>query len=132
MRRPLVLLLLVAVAVLGGSSALSGTSGKGGSQRARLVRVVDGDTLLVRTDGRRERVRLIGIDTPESVAPDRPDECGGEEASKALRRRAPEGSDLKLVFEQGEFATERRLQPHDDGWSDTLDRLAHAMSESRG
>ena len=42
------------------------------------------------------------------------------------------GDSTELVFEQGEFATERRRQLHDEGWSDTLDRLAHAMSESRG
>lgn len=36
-----------------------------------LVRVVDGDTLVVRFDtGEDEKVRLIGINTPESVAPD--------------------------------------------------------------
>ena len=37
---------------------------------AKLIRVVDGDTLLVEIDGVKERVRLIGIDTPESVHPD--------------------------------------------------------------
>lgn len=35
-----------------------------------VVRVVDGDTIIVRIDGKDERVRLIGIDTPESVHPD--------------------------------------------------------------
>ena len=33
-------------------------------------RVVDGDTLIVYIDGVRTRVRLIGINTPESVAPE--------------------------------------------------------------
>jgi micrococcal nuclease len=36
----------------------------------RVVRVVDGDTVILEIDGSRERVRLIGIDTPESVHPD--------------------------------------------------------------
>ena len=35
-----------------------------------LVRVVDGDTYVVDLDGKETKVRLIGIDTPESVAPD--------------------------------------------------------------
>lgn len=35
---------------------------------ARVVRVVDGDTIVVEIDGQEEKVRLIGIDTPESVA----------------------------------------------------------------
>ena len=38
---------------------------------ADLVRVVDGDTIVVRYGGTEERVRLIGVDTPESVHPDR-------------------------------------------------------------
>ena len=37
-----------------------------GKIRATLVRVVDGDTVIVLVNGRKERVRLIGIDTPES------------------------------------------------------------------
>lgn len=48
---------------------------------ARVIKVVDGDTVDVLIDGREERVRLIGIDTPESVAPSRPVECYGREAS---------------------------------------------------
>lgn len=46
--------------------------------RGRVVRVVDGDTLHVRVDGRREKVRVLGIDTPESG------ECGYKAATKAL------------------------------------------------
>ncbi|UWG96088.1 thermonuclease family protein [Dehalobacter sp. DCM] len=36
----------------------------------RVVRVVDGDTIILDINGKNERVRLIGIDTPESVHPD--------------------------------------------------------------
>lgn len=46
-----------------------------------IVRVVDGDTVILRIDGRQERVRLIGMNTPESVDPRRPVECLGKEAS---------------------------------------------------
>lgn len=35
-----------------------------------VVRVVDGDTIIVKMDGKDERVRFIGVDTPESVHPD--------------------------------------------------------------
>ena len=41
------------------------------------------------------------------------------------------GDSTQLVVEQGEFATERRRRLHDEGWTDTLDRLAHTMSELR-
>ena len=50
---------------------------------ARVLRVVDGDTIIVRLDGREERVRYIGMNTPESVTPERPVECFGREASEA-------------------------------------------------
>ena len=36
----------------------------------QTVRVIDGDTLLLDMDGEEKRVRLIGVDTPESVNPD--------------------------------------------------------------
>ena len=49
-------------------------------EQATVVRVVDGDTLVVSIDGREERVRLIGIDCPESVAPE-------------PERNTPEGED---------------------------------------
>ncbi len=39
------------------------------SETARVTRVVDGDTLVVSIAGREERVRLIGVDTPETVHP---------------------------------------------------------------
>ena len=84
--------MLVAAALLGGGAALVGDSSpgeEGDATRARVLRVVDGDTILVRMDGRRERVRYIGIDTPESVAPDQPVECYGP--ASARRRRRPAG-----------------------------------------
>jgi len=61
-----------------------------------VERVVDGDTLVVRIDGESERVRLLGIDTPETVHPQRPVECFGPEASARLKHLAPEGSQLQL------------------------------------
>jgi micrococcal nuclease len=47
----------------------------------RVSRVIDGDTIDVEKDGARVRVRLIGVDTPETVDPRRPVECFGKEAS---------------------------------------------------
>jgi micrococcal nuclease len=49
--------------------------------RAKVQRVSDGDTFVDTVQGRRERVRVIGVDTPESVDPNRPDEPYGQEAS---------------------------------------------------
>ena len=47
----------------------------------KVQRVVDGDTFVATVRNRRERVRVIGVDTPESVDPNRPDEPYGKEAS---------------------------------------------------
>ena len=50
---------------------------------AQVLRVVDGDTISVRVDGHTERVRYIGIDTPESVKRDTPVQCYAERAAAA-------------------------------------------------
>ncbi len=47
----------------------------------RVTKVIDGDTLAVEINGRTETLRLIGINTPETVDPRRPVECFGKEAS---------------------------------------------------
>lgn len=52
-------------------------------ERAEVVRVVDGDTVIVDLDGQEERLRYIGIDAPESVQPEQPVECFGPEAADA-------------------------------------------------
>lgn len=48
------------------------------AQETTLVRVIDGDTIVVSIDGTEERVRLVGIDTPEEGM------CGFEEATRGL------------------------------------------------
>jgi len=47
----------------------------------QVVRVVDGDTLDVHINGETKRIRLIGLDTPETVDPNKPVQCYGPEAS---------------------------------------------------
>jgi micrococcal nuclease len=64
---------------------------------ARVTRVVDGDTIEVRLGGREEDVRLIGVDTPETVKPDTPVQCFGERASHFTKRRLT-GRRVRLVF----------------------------------
>lgn len=56
------------------------------SSNAFVVRAVDGDTLIVQLDGEKQerRVRLLGINTPETVDPRKPVECFGKEASKFM------------------------------------------------
>lgn len=113
--------LLAAASVWGwraGEARQRGTTGT-------VVAVIDGDTVEVDLDGRREIVRLLGIDTPETVDPDRPVECFGPEASafttEALasrrvrlafdaERRDTYGRLLALVFVDGELFNERLLR----------------------
>lgn len=58
--------------------------------------VVDGDTVDVVIDGRDERVRLIGIDTPETKRPDTPIECWGPEASAFTESLLPAGTPVRI------------------------------------
>jgi endonuclease YncB( thermonuclease family) len=59
------------------------------TSRAKVVRVIDGDTLKVRlASGASETVRLIGIDTPETRKPNTPAECGGRDATARMKRLA--------------------------------------------
>ena len=64
---------------------------------ARIDHVVDGDTVVVRLDGRRRTIRLIGIDTPETVKPDTPVQCFGPEASARTKYLLPRGSVVWLT-----------------------------------
>lgn len=66
---------------------------------ATLERVVDGDTIIVRLGSERVRVRLLNIDTPETVHPDREVECLGPEASAFLTERIPAGTALTLRYD---------------------------------
>jgi micrococcal nuclease len=63
---------------------------------AVVVEVVDGDTIEVTVAGRTERVRLLGIDTPETVDPNRPVECHGPEASALTHQLLPDGTEVRL------------------------------------
>jgi micrococcal nuclease len=64
---------------------------------AAVVRVVDGDTFEARIGDEVEDVRLIGVDTPETVKPEAPVECFGPEAS-SFTHRILEGQSVRLVF----------------------------------
>jgi len=52
----------------------------------KVENVTDGDTVSVEVYGQLQPTRLIGVDTPETVAPDQPVGCYGKEASSYTRR----------------------------------------------
>ena len=66
-----------------------------GEETTKVVRVVDGDTIEVEINGTKERVRYIGIDTPETVDPRKPVQCFGVEASKK-NKELVEGKTVRL------------------------------------
>lgn len=60
--------------------------------------VIDGDTIDVTTpEGETQRVRLLGINTPEVAHDGEPGQCGGEEAAGQLQELLPEGAAVQLV-----------------------------------
>jgi micrococcal nuclease len=75
-----------------------------GLARVQVVRVVDGDTVRVTLNGVEEPVRLIGLNTPETVAPNRPVECFGREASQ----RAHELLDDQVMYFEADETQDTR------------------------
>lgn len=98
--RPRALAVCVAALVC----ALAASAARG--QPVRVLRAVDGDTLEVVIDGRKEKVRLIGVDTPESVDPRRPVGFFGKEAA-AFTRRLVAGRRVLLEADPDAFDRDR-------------------------
>jgi micrococcal nuclease len=98
-RRVVILVAFAVAAGAFGANAL-GTARGGGSPSAssvaRVVRVVDGDTIVASVGGREERVRYIGMDTPEDVKPGTPVQCYSRRAA-AENRRLVAGRRVRLV-----------------------------------
>ncbi len=75
------------------------------SQEAIVRRVVDGDTFVLETG---ERVRMLGVDTPETVHPDRPVEAWGPEASQ-FAKDLLEGHPVRLEYDRERFDSYGRV-----------------------
>jgi micrococcal nuclease len=105
MPRPLLRALVVAALLAAGALlssdlrrelGLGGASGdEPGARTGQVVRVVDGDTIRVRVGDREERVRYIGVDTPESARPGTPVECFARRAA-AENARLVDGRRVRL------------------------------------
>jgi len=83
-----VIVLLGLVLPVTGQSALEGA----------VVRIVDGDTIHVRVDGRLEKVRYIGVNTPEVHHPRKGEEPGGR-AAAAVNRDLVTGRRVRLELD---------------------------------
>ena len=88
---PIALLLLLGVLSSCGNSNISQPD------LATIVSVVDGDTIVLEVQNQTEIVRLLGVDTPETVHPSKPIECFGPEASAFTKATLVKGSTVKLL-----------------------------------
>ena len=68
----------------------------GKSDLGKIADVIDGDTVDIDINGRTERVRLIGVNTPETKHPTKPIECFGPEASAYLTQLLPKGTRVRI------------------------------------
>jgi micrococcal nuclease len=148
MRRiaPLVLLIAVLAVVL--VHGRRGRSTADAFGQAQVVRVIDGDTIAVRVGSQTERVRYIGVDTPESVKPGTPVQCYAKRASAAnaalvagrrvrlvgdVEHRDRYGRLLAYVYRDGDGAFVNALLVR-DGYARTLTiapNVAHAAEFAR-
>lgn len=69
------------------------------ANRYRVVRVVDGDTFVVDYNGKEEKVRLIGIDTPESVHPDADRNSAAGVTASEYTKSLLNGKSVELEFD---------------------------------
>jgi micrococcal nuclease len=96
MKRPFLLLLTLFTLTLPFFTPLQATAKEG---PFKVTRVVDGDTVEVLYNGKKEKVRLIGVDTPETVHPTKPVEYYGKEAS-AYTKQLLTGQSVDLEYDQ--------------------------------
>lgn len=97
LKRPLQVL---GVVIIGLAVPACGTSPLQRSVAPTVVEVIDGDTIVIDFDGDLETVRLLGIDTPETVDPNRPIQCFGQEASDFLTTLIGPGTELRVERDQ--------------------------------
>lgn len=90
-------LIVVALALAALAIPSCGRHAAGSGAGPTVVRVVDGDTVILRIGRIAERVRLIGIDTPETVKPDTPVQCFGPQASAHLKHLLPPGTPVRVA-----------------------------------
>jgi micrococcal nuclease len=96
MNRPALVKPLIILTVRLGSTALAWAATP--SLTGRVIRVIDGDPIAGELDGRRERVRDLGVNTPETKPPTNGIAPDGTEASEA-NRRFVEGKTARVAWD---------------------------------
>jgi micrococcal nuclease len=99
LRAPLFIAVVLVAVALSRCGSDGGSDEPSGPIQVRVIHVVDGDTIDVELPaGGEETVRYIGIETPETVKPDNPVECGGPRAH-AVNERLVGGKTVTLRFD---------------------------------
>ena len=82
-----------------------------GHEQYKVLRVVDGDTIIINYHGKKERVRLLRVDTPESVHPDKKRNIpmGIVASDYAKKRLSGKNVDLEFEGERRDKKFERLL-----------------------
>lgn len=98
-----------------------------------VIDVIDGDTIDVRIGYKRQRVRLLGIDTPETKDPRKPVQCFGHEASEHTAQLLPRGTIIRLEHDLEERDIYNRLLAYvwrsSDGLFVNLDLVAQGYAD---
>lgn len=101
--------------------------------KGHCIRAVDGDTLIVKIKGKKERVCLIGVDTPETKYPRKPIQYFGKEASK-FTKKAIAGKKVLLKYDWQKRDKYKRLLAYvyraDDNFFLNLEIIEHGYGHA--
>ncbi|MGO1320773.1 MAG: thermonuclease family protein [Galactobacter sp.] len=92
---------VVAVGLVGGGIGYAVNAGHAQDEnRAKVTRIIDGDTFEAEVMGTDTTIRMLNIDTPETKHPDKPVECYGPEATELLKSLLEPGDVVRLDYDQ--------------------------------
>jgi micrococcal nuclease len=98
-----------------------------------VIETIDGDTIDVRIGYKRQRIRLLGIDTPETKDPRKPVQCFGREASERTDELLPPGTIVRLEHDMEKHDAFNRLLAYvwraSDGLFVNLDLVAGGYAD---
>lgn len=94
--KKLIVASIASAALVAGSIAVSAAAN---ADSGTVVRVVDGDTLIVSINNGDHTIRLLNVDTPETKDPNQPVECLGPQATDYLAQQLPPGTNVRLEFD---------------------------------
>lgn len=98
-----------------------------------VIETIDGDTIDVRIGYKRQRIRLLGIDTPETKDPRKPVQCFGREASERTDELLPPGTIVRLGHDIEKHDAYNRLLAYvwraSDGLFVNLDLIAGGYAD---